>query len=97
MGPEFLVAVEPLHRLFHWSGVQAAEHGPAGLGTFDEAGIGQHIEMLHHRRQRDGEGARQVADRNTVLFDHAGEQGPTCGIRKGGKGAVEVGIFILNH
>jgi Sigma-70, region 4 len=51
-GPEALVVVEPVHRLLHRRRGQPARHCAAGLAPRDQAGIGQHVEVLHDRRQR---------------------------------------------
>jgi hypothetical protein len=62
VGPEALVAVEPRVGSFHRFGAQAAGHCAAALAAGDEAGVGENVEMLHHRRQRHGEGLGQLAD-----------------------------------
>jgi len=96
-GPETLVAVEPIHRLLHRSGGQAARHGAAGLGARDQAGIRQHVEMLHDRGQRHREWLRQIAHRNTVLPAEPRQQRAPGRVCKCGKGAVQRRILILNH
>ena len=66
-GPEALVAVEPLVGLFHGFGAQAARDRAACFVADDQAGVGQHVEMFHDRRQRHRERPRQLAHRNAVL------------------------------
>jgi hypothetical protein len=63
VGPEALVAIEPVHRLLHRLGSQPACDRAAGLFARDQAGVRQHIEMLHDRRQRHRKRLRQLADR----------------------------------
>jgi hypothetical protein len=53
VGPEALVAVEPIHRLLHRAGGQPARDRAASFFARDQAGIGQHIEVLDDRRKRD--------------------------------------------
>jgi len=66
-GPEALVVAKPIHRLLHRSCGQPARHGAAGLRARDQAGVRQHVEMFHDRRQRHRERPRQLAHRNAVL------------------------------
>jgi hypothetical protein len=95
--PEALVAIEPVHRLLHRLGGQAARHDAAGLRTRDQAGIRQHVEMLHDRGQRHRKWLRQFTDRNAVSLAEPRQQRAAGRIRKRGKGAVQDLIAILNH
>jgi hypothetical protein len=95
--PETLIAVQPAHCLLHRPRGQPARHGTAALRTRDQAGVRQHIEMLHDRGQRHRKRLRQFADRNAVLFAEPRQQRPPRRIRQRRKGAVEGMIAILNH
>jgi len=96
-GPEALVAAEPVHRLLHRLRGQPASHGAAGFRARDQAGIRQHVEMLHDRGQRHREGLRQIAHRNTVLPAEPRQQRAPGRVCQCGKGAVQRRILILNH
>ena len=91
IAPEALVAVEPFIGFVHGLGAQPAGDGTAVLVAGDQTGIRQHIEMLHHRRQRHREGLGQLADREAIGFAQAGEQCPPRRVGKCGEGAVERG------
>ena len=95
--PEVLIAVEPLHGVFHRGGLERAAHGASRLASRDEAGIAQHVEVLHDGRQRHRERPRQFADGKPVGVVQPGQQGTPSGVRKRGKRAVQSGILILNH
>ena len=97
MRPVALIVGEPVHSLLHRLGLELAGDGAAGLGPHDQAGIGEHVEMLHDGRQRHWEGARQLADRDGLLRVEAGQERPSRRIREGGEGAVEQGAVIVNH
>jgi hypothetical protein len=96
-GPEALVVAEPVHRLLHRPCGQPASHGAAGFRPRDQAGIRQHVEMLHDRGQRHREWLRQIAHRNTVLPAEPRQQRAPGRVGKCGKSAVQCRIFILNH
>jgi len=96
-GPETLVAVEPIHRLLHRSGGQAARHGAAGLGARDQAGIRQHVEMLHDSGQRHRKRPCEFADRHVLFVTEPGEERSPGRIGKRRKGAVQRLVSILNH
>jgi len=49
--PEALIVFEPVHRLLHGRSGQLAGDRAANLPAVDQAGVGQHIEMLHDGRQ----------------------------------------------
>jgi hypothetical protein len=95
--PEALVAIEPLHRLLHRIGGEPARHGAPGLLARDQAGVRQHVEMLHDRGQRHRERLRQFAHRNTVPAAEPRQQRAPRRIGECGKGAVQELIVILNH
>jgi len=80
-GPEALVAVKPVHRLLHWPGGQPASHGAAGFGACDQAGVRQHVEMLHDRGQRHRKWLRQFAHRDAVLPAEPRQQRPPRRVR----------------
>lgn len=87
--PEALIAVEPVVGFLHGPGLQPAGDGAAVLGSRDQTGGGQHVEVLHDRRQRHGEGLGQFTDGNGLGFAHAGEQRAPGWVRQSGKGAIE--------
>jgi hypothetical protein len=51
-GPEMLVVVKPVHRIFHRCRSQLARYGAAYFRARDQTRMRQHVEMLHDRRQR---------------------------------------------
>jgi hypothetical protein len=53
--------------------------------------------MLHDRRQRHGEGPGELADRNVLALVELRQQRAPRRVGKGGEGAVEGGVLILNH
>ena len=63
------------------------------LGALDQAGVRQHVEMLHDGGQRDREGPRQLADGEPFLLVEPRQQGAPGRIGEGGEGAVEHGGF----
>jgi hypothetical protein len=89
VGPEALVAVEPIHRLLHRPRREPARHDAAGLFARDQSGIRQHVEMLHDRGQRHCERLRQLADRKRVTVGEPREQRAPRRIGERGKGAVQ--------
>jgi hypothetical protein len=97
VGPEALVAIEPRHRLLHGFGRQPARDDAAGLFPRDQAGIRQHIEMLHDRRQRHREWLRQFADGERFAAAEPRHQGSPGGVGQRGEGTVQRFIVILNH
>ena len=97
MRPEALVAVEPVVGLFHRCGPQAAGNRASGFVAAHEPGIRQHVEMLHHRRQRHRERLGEFADRYGVGLAQARQQRAPGGVGKRREGAVEIGSVIVNH
>jgi hypothetical protein len=101
VGPEALVAVEPVHRLLHRFRGEPACDDAAGLLACDQAGIRQHIEMLHDRRQRHRERLGELADRKPVAVGKPRQQRAPRWVRQRGKGAVQElirGLIVtLNH
>ena len=97
IGPEALVAVEPIHRLLHRLRGEPAGHDTAGLLARDEAGIGQHVEMLHDRRQRHRKRLGELADRKCISVGQPREQRPPRRVSQRGESAIESLIRILNH
>jgi len=86
--PEAFVAGEPLHGAFHGSGLQAASHRAAALGTLDQIGPRQHVEVLHDRGQRHRERLRQLGDGLIVTLGQLFENGPSRRVRQCGKRAI---------
>jgi hypothetical protein len=97
VGPEALVAIEPLHRLLHRLGSQPACDRASGLFARDQAGIRQHIEMFHDRGQRHRKRLRQFADRQAFAAAEPRQQRAPGWVRQRGKGAVQNVFLILNH
>jgi len=89
VGPEALVAVQPVHRLLHRLGGQSARDRAAGLLARDQAGIRQHVEMLHDRGQRHRKGLRQFAHRKALAVAEPRHQRAPGGIGKGCKGTIQ--------
>ena len=92
-----MIAIEPLHGVFHRGGLEHAAHGASGLGPCDKPGVAQHVEMLHDGGQRHRERLGQFADRQTIVVAQPRQQRPPGGVGKRSKGAIEGGITILNH
>jgi len=97
LGPEALVAVEPVHRLLHRPGGQPARDRAAGLLPRDQAGVRQDVEMFHDRGQRHRKGLREFAHRKALAVAKPRHQRTPCGIGKGCKSAVQHIFLILNH
>jgi hypothetical protein len=72
-------------------------HGPSGLLPLDEPGAGQHVEMLHHRRQRHRERCRNLGDGQLRLPRQAVDDGAPRRVGERSKGQIELGIAIVNH
>lgn len=72
-------------------------HGAPGLLALDEPGAGQHVEMLHHRRQRHRERSRDLAHSQSVLARQAIDDGAPRRVGKRRERAVELGVAIVNH
>ena len=79
------------------AGPEAAAHGASGLGALDQARARQHVEMLHHRRQRDGERRRDLGHRQSLGARQPIEDGPPRRVGERREGLVELGIRIVNH
>jgi len=96
-----LITVEPLHGVFHRGGLERAAHGASRLASRDEAGVAQHVEVLHDSRQRHRKRLRQLADGKTVVVVQAGQQRAPRRVGERGKGVVQIafsrGVAILNH
>jgi hypothetical protein len=91
------VAIEPVHRLLHRLRREAAGDRAAGLFAGNEAGIREHVEVLHDRGQRHRKRLRKLANRQAFALDQPGQQGAAGRIGKRREGAVQAGISILNH
>jgi hypothetical protein len=97
VGPEALVAVQPIHRLLHRAGGQPARHRASDLLACDQAGIIKHIEMLDDRGKRDRKRLRQLADREALAIAEPRQQRAPRRIGKRSEGAVQGFVLILNH
>jgi hypothetical protein len=95
--PEAFVAGEPLHGAFHGSGLQAASHRAAALGTLDQVGPRQHVEVLHDRGQRHRERLRQLADGLIVPLRQLLENGAPRRVCQRRKRAIEPFVVNVNH
>jgi len=96
-GPEAPVAVQPVHRLLHRLRRQSAGDRAAGLLARDQAGIRQHIEMLHDRGQRHRKRPRQLAHRELLAAFEPRQQRAPRRVRERGKCPIQGLIVILNH
>jgi hypothetical protein len=67
------------------------------LAARDQAGLGEHIEVLHDGRQRHRKRPRQLAHRQAFLTAEPRQQRPAGRVGKRRKGAVEHRLLILNH
>jgi len=74
VGPEALVAVEPIHRLLHRFRSEPACHDAAGLFARDQAGIRQHVEVFHDRGQRHGKRLGELTDRERIAVGKPRQQ-----------------------
>lgn len=90
-----------MHGLLHGRRRQLARDGAPALVARDQAGIGEDVEMLHHRGQRHPERLGQFADRHAVVLVEPRQQRTPRRVGERGEHAVERGafggIFILNH
>jgi hypothetical protein len=84
-----LIAIEPLERVAHRLGVEAAGDDTPGLVAGHEAGVGQHVEMLHDRRQRHRKRRGERAHRKIRLFGEPHHQRAPRRVGKRCEGAVE--------
>jgi len=97
IGPEALIAVQPLHRRHHRVRPQRACDNAPAFAAHDQSGIAEHIEMLHHRWQRHREWPRDFADRQIALIGQPGDNGAARRIGQRGECVIERGGVILNH
>jgi len=86
-----------VHRFFHRGGLELTAHDAPGFAARDQSCVAQHVEMLHHRRQRHRERLRQIAHRDPVALAEPRQQRPPGWIGESGKSAVQGLISILNH
>src|SRR6478736_208045 len=94
--PEAFVAAKPIYRFPHRRGPEPHRYGAPGFRPGDEAGIVEHVEMLHHRRQLDREGLRQRADGCAVFAFEPGENRPPSRVDERRKCPVEP-FAIVHH
>jgi hypothetical protein len=101
VGPEALIAVQPGKRLLHRPGGQPAGDDAAGLFARNEAGVRQHIEVLHDGGERHRKRLRQLADRNRVAGGKPRQQRASRRVGERGKSVVQIAlpraVDILNH
>ena len=94
------VTIEPVEGVAHRLGIEPAGDGAPGLRPGDKPGARQHVEMLHHCRQRHREWRGEFADRQAGLGGKPHHQRAARRIGERGKGAVERGFRggqKLNH
>jgi hypothetical protein len=72
-------------------------HRSSGFLALDEAGPGQHVEMLHHRRQRHRKRRGNLRHRQLVLAREAIEDGSPRRVGERGEGKIEPDLVIVNH
>jgi hypothetical protein len=95
--PESFVVVEPFEGVAHRLGMKPTGDDAPGLGALDEAGAGQNVEMLHHRRQRHGKRRGELAHRSVRPFGKPHHQCPPRRVGERREGAVERGVLKVNH
>jgi len=66
--PESFITIEPFEGVAHRLGMEPAGDDAAGFGAREKAGACQHVEVLHHRRQRHRKWRGEFADRNLGPF-----------------------------
>ena len=90
LGPELLVAVEPLHGFLHRAGGKLHRHSAPGLGARNQARVGKHVEVLHHGGKRHRERLREFAHRNRVALGETRKQCASGRVGERCEGAVEM-------
>ncbi len=81
----------------HGRGIELARDGTARFGARHQSGVGQNVEMLHDRRQRDRERLRQRADRKARLLGEPRQQRAPRRVGQRSESAIERRVAILNH
>ena len=89
--------MQPRHGLAHGLGRQVHRHGAPGLAAGDQAGVGQHVQVLGHARQLQREGVGQVADRLARPLHQPLQHPAPRGVGQGAEGAVHVAGGMLRH
>ena len=89
--------VEPVHGLLHGPRGQLAGDRAARLLAGDQAGVRQHIEVLHDGGEGHGERPGKLAYRNALACFKLRHQGASRGVGQRGESAVERIVEILNH
>ena len=97
LGPEFLVMGQPCEGVLQRRGREPAGDGASGLCARNQAGVGQDVEMLHDRRQRNVERRFQRADRKPGLAGEPQHQRAPRRVGQRRKGAIEGGGVKVNH
>jgi di/tripeptidase len=80
---------KPVHGLLHGPRTELTRDGAAGLGAGNQAGIREHIEVLHDRREGHREWLGQLANRHRLAFAQAHQDRAPCRVGQGAEGAVE--------
>jgi hypothetical protein len=92
LGPEALVTREPVHGVFHWRRLELTAHGAPDLVARDETGIGEHVEVLHHGRQRDRKRRGDLGDRKLGLGSEAIHDRAPGGIGERREGEIKLRV-----
>ena len=79
------------------AGIDFAGDRAALLVSRDQPGVGEHVEVLHHRRQRHVERLRQFAHGKRLAGCQPRQQAAPGAIRQRGKDQIEAVVTILNH
>lgn len=72
-------------------------HGAADLGTLDQAGARQYVEMLDHRRQRHVEAPGDLRHRQLAVVCEPVENRAPRRVGQRGKRPIELDIAKVNH
>jgi hypothetical protein len=81
--------MKPLDRIAHRLSIEPAGDGAPGFLAGDEARIGQHVEMLHDRRQRHFERRGKLAHRQIRRAGKPHHQSAAGRVGKRRESAVE--------
>jgi len=88
---------EPREGVVQRRGREPAGDGASGLCARNQAGVGQDVEMLHDRRQRNVERRFQRADRKPGLAGEPQHQRAPRRVGQRRKGAIKGGGVKVNH
>jgi len=86
-----------VHGTFHRRRPQTAAHRAPRLLALDQPGTGQHVEMLHHRRQGHRERSGDLGHGQLRLTRQAIDDGAPRRVGERREGKIELGVAIVNH